>query len=34
MSEDVELKNFMQEWFAQFMGRLDRLDKFINKMRF
>ena len=32
MSEDGELKDFMQEWFAQFMGRFDRLDKFMEIM--
>ena len=30
MSE--ELKDFMQEWFEQFMGRFDRLDKFMELM--
>lgn len=27
-----DLKDFMQEWFEQFMGRFDRLDNFIEIM--
>ncbi len=33
MSEEEEgLKGFMQKWFEQFMGRFDRLDKFMDIM--
>ncbi|WP_050708411.1 helix-turn-helix domain-containing protein [Dysgonomonas sp. HGC4] len=30
--ENNDLTNWMQEWFEQFMGRFDRLDKFIEVM--
>jgi len=32
MSEDEELRGFMREWFERFMGRFDRLDKFMDIM--
>lgn len=32
MSEDEGLKDFIQKWFEQFMGRFDRLDKFMDIM--
>ena len=32
MSEDDELRGFMREWFERFMGRFDRLDKFMDIM--
>ena len=32
MSEDEGLKDWMREWFEQFMGRFDRLDKFMDIM--
>lgn len=30
--EDDNIKDFMQKWFEQFMGRFDRLDKFMDIM--
>ena len=30
--ENNDLTNFMREWFDQFMGRFDRLDKFMDIM--
>ena len=32
MNDDNNLKDFMQAWFEQFMGRFDRLDKFMDIM--
>ena len=32
MNEDEELRGFMREWFERFMGRFDRLDKFMEIM--
>ncbi|WP_291031355.1 MULTISPECIES: hypothetical protein [Dysgonomonas] len=32
MSNDEGLKDFIQKWFEQFMGRFDRLDKFMDIM--
>lgn len=30
--ENNDLKNWMEAWFKQFMGRFDRLDKFMDIM--
>lgn len=30
--EDEGLRDWMREWFEQFMGRFDRLDKFMDIM--